>query len=256
VLAGTPRRRGSCFSARAWAARRERQGFEPWRPRKGPNGFEYSAGPPGQSLRVPPCRRNPSVSALRTSPPCRLVPTRAKGSGGNSGGKMAELSFDDVMLDWAAAEALSPEFGKQYAWLGKPLLDRCAHGIDHLTPEDRSRLVAAVEKDRSPLISRSGIARTSTFRRITVSADELGAFAILDYFRFPSGTPFAQFAHKVMTNPLDAVKEAERGVLPRGHPIAVWRPSTRPLLVEGNRRSLFAFWARQPIEMFFCEPVG
>jgi hypothetical protein len=180
------------------------------------------------------------------------------------------LTFDDVMLDWAVAELLSPTCATTWAGPACAELRRKVQnaGTGSLSIHERARLVGAVVQFRKPIISVYGPCRSWSFQRVLVSRQELSAFSIINYFGYPVFS-FGDFATKIRNNPSvgqeqqihDAVTEIMAqvgdGKEPFGLPIAIKRKApTPPLLVEGYKRSMAVLWSGQvaPVEMFLCSP--
>ncbi len=101
-----------------------------------------------------------------------------------------------------------------------------------------------------------------------MSRQELPAFSIIRQFGYPAFS-FGDLAEQIKHDPSregqntrDAVAailgQAGGGKEPLGLPIAITREfPTRPLLIEGYKRSMAALWSGQvaSVEMFLCAPT-
>jgi hypothetical protein len=177
------------------------------------------------------------------------------------------VSFDDVMLDWAVAELLSPTWPTNWAGPARDELKRKLQnaGIGALSIEERSRLVEAIIQCRSPLISLYGPSRSWSFRRTIVSSGELSAFSIIPHYGYPDFS-LGDLAAKIRDNPsaeeqgthdivATILAQSADGKAPFGLPIAVAREGPAPpLLIEGYKRSMAMLWSGQAaaVAIYLC----
>lgn len=174
-------------------------------------------------------------------------------------------TYDDVMLDWAVAELMSPTW--QDRWAGK-LCDELRQkvrqgGVPSLTVYERTWLVGVVCQIRAAIILVYGPCRSWTFRRASVPRAELERFSIISHFGRPSfslGQLLAEVqsgepARDGMRRDINAIN-ADAARAPFGSPIAVVLPSPLPpLLVEGYKRSMAAILRGDlSVGMYLCEP--
>ena len=137
-----------------------------------------------------------------------------------------------------------------------------------LTPDDRRRLISAVEQVRGPFLVRPyGVTRSSKFWRAETPIADLRRFSIIHHFGY-AGLSLGEFAEKVMRDPpapaeaamqqevLEMIQVVKRGGQLNGTPIAVIRPAPQlPLLIEGYKRSIVAIAeGRASTPMLCCEP--
>jgi hypothetical protein len=154
-------------------------------------------------------------------------------------------SFDDVMLDWAAAELLSPTWPTNWAGPARDRLKRKLQnaGTGSLGIDERSWLVEAIIRCRSPIISVYGPSRSWSFRRTVVSSRELSAFSIIHHYGYPDFS-FGNLAAKIKDNPSGEeqktrdivtaiLAQAAGGKKPFGLPIAVAREARRAAAHRG-----------------------
>jgi hypothetical protein len=184
--------------------------------------------------------------------------------------KNDRLTFDDVMLDWAVAELLSPTRAADWAGPACDELRRKVQNADisSLTIHERTWLVEAVVQIRRTIIAVYGPCRSWSFRRTFVPYQEISAFSIIDWFGYPTFS-FGDLAAKIKDNPSErerGVRDAVTMILAQtsggkqafGLPIAITRKALMmpPLLVEGYKRSMAVLWSGQavPVEMFLCTP--
>ena len=178
------------------------------------------------------------------------------------------VSFDEVMLDWAVAELLSPTWPTNWAGPARDELKRKLQndGIGALNIVEQAWLVEAMIQCRSPIISLYGPSRSWSFRRTVVSSRELAAFSIIPHFGYPNFS-LGALATKIKDNPSEEERDtrdlvtailaqAAAGKAPYGLPIAVAREAPRlPLLIEGYKRSMAALWSGQAsVEIYLCIP--
>jgi len=182
-------------------------------------------------------------------------------------------TFDDVLLDWAIAEVLSPHAWQDFYWmLGEPFRQRVAAAARgaNLSAGDRALLLKAVRHVRQPLIDdESGMSACWTFSWRSISREELASFAIIRFYRERYGSlSLGALADAVCDHPLEVERRtrdgvlatldlARRGVRWTGRPIAVTRPdAAAPLLIEGYKRSMAALRSGVPsLEVYFCCPA-
>jgi hypothetical protein len=121
------------------------------------------------------------------------------------------MTFDDVMLDWAVAELVSPTWAAIWAGSVCDELRRKIQnsGIGSLSIHERGWLVGAVTQARSAIISVYGPCRSWSFRRTAVSIQELSAFSIIHHFGYPSFS-FSDLATKIRDNPSGGEKRNAR----------------------------------------------
>jgi len=178
-------------------------------------------------------------------------------------------TYEEVLLDWARAEVLSPGKWKWYKTLGEPFRDRVrANDLDALSQEDRDRLVDAVSQVRGPyLLQPYGISPASMFWRAVASVSELAKFAIIPYFVGEYGPlPLRDLSARITDDPLLAEKPMREeattmleivraGGTLNGRPIAIALPDpSPPLLIEGYKRSMVAMWnGDETVRMYFCQ---
>src|SRR5260370_23590840 len=179
-----------------------------------------------------------------------------------------DLTYDDVMLHWAIAELLSPTWVRY--WKGRPFDELRAKlkksPTCHLSDYEQTGLIRSIESFRVSIISTYGPFRSWSFRKITVSREELSSFSIIKQFEYPTSFSFGDFSTRIKNDPSaerdihDAVREmlnlAHRGQVPFGLPIAIAReaPAFR-LLIEGYKRSMMALWDDwASIEIYLCIP--
>jgi hypothetical protein len=180
-------------------------------------------------------------------------------------------TFDDVMLDWAIAEVLSPDSWHDfYRTLGAPFRERVAKSRgQNLFAADRALLLEAVQYVRQPLIvDECAITKLWKFWKVSVDATELASYAIIHLYRARyGGMSFGEFAAAVRDHPFDTeirtrasvlamLELARRGVKFPGSPIAVMGSQTdAPLLIEGYKRSMVALLSGAPsLDIYFCAP--
>jgi hypothetical protein len=179
-----------------------------------------------------------------------------------------QLTYDDVMLDWAVAEFLSPTWAASWS---EPTHEELRiklkkDGISSLTVYERSWLVGNIVRFRSPIICVYGPCRSWSFQRFTVSRGDLERFSILWSFPYPSFS-FGDLSAKIKDDPSgdeakmrDAVWKmvslTRSGQKAPGAPIAISRevPMSH-LLIDGYRRAMAALWDGCPsIEIYLCTP--
>jgi hypothetical protein len=180
---------------------------------------------------------------------------------------MTPLTFDDVILDWAVAELMSPTWAAR--WTG-PLCDNLqeiieSSGVATLNQLQRAWLIQHLCNVRSPIIQSYGPADGWDFRRATIAREELSLFATMEQWsRYPS---LGEFATKLRDDPSPDELDMHRHVLAIsdklvdgqitwGIPVAVSRGvSNPPVLIEGYKRSLAVLWgSNASIEMHLCAP--
>lgn len=179
-----------------------------------------------------------------------------------------QVAYDDVMLDWAVAELMSPMWTTAFTGAAcdglRAKIQR--QGVEALSEYEQTWLIGYIVAFRSPIISVYGPFRTWSFRRTAISREELARFAIIHHFGYPSFS-FGDLAAKIRDDPANAgeqeLRESVRaiqqsgGERPLGCPIAVERQSPKPsILIEGYKRSMAALWSNEsaPIEMYLCDP--
>jgi hypothetical protein len=190
--------------------------------------------------------------------------------------KIADATYDEVMLDWAVAELLSPTWAKSIdsavVVAQRHVLDSLrtkilSGGVPSLSVYDRSQLVSLIVQFRDQIISVDGPHRGWNFWRVTVPNRELSRFSILHRF-FPrhAGRHFGEFSARIRDDPSEGdvdmradvqaiVDDMAAGRPPTGRPVAVERRTEPPLLLEGYKRSMAVLWRDDPsIELFFCQP--
>ena len=180
---------------------------------------------------------------------------------------MTSPTFDDVMLDWAAAELMSPTWAIHWR---HPLCDNLREiieslGVAALNQLQRVWLIQHVSNVRGSIIQRYGPAVGWDFRRVTIAREELSRFATMEQWsRYPS---LGEFATKLRDDPspdeldmhrhvLAISDELADGQITWGIPVAVSRGvSNPPILIEGYKRSLAVLWGRNAsIELHLCAP--
>jgi hypothetical protein len=177
-------------------------------------------------------------------------------------------TYDEVMLNWAAAELMSRDYeaslsGDVYDELRAKIR---GGGLEALSNYERSWLIGAFAHFRSPIILAYGPLRSWRFRREAVSKDEFSRFAIIHNFPYPSFS-LGELAAKIRDQPTEGEIPMCNAVLaiieqfldhrPPGLPIAVTQePPMPPILIEGYKRSLAALWKddTDPIEIYLCDP--
>lgn len=177
------------------------------------------------------------------------------------------ITFDDVMLDWAVAELLSPR--RVGHWHG-PACDALrakvsSGGIGALSPYERSWLIGRIAGIRSPIISAYGPCRSWSFWRDMVSREDLLRFSIIHHFERPSFS-FGDFAAEIDPGTskrrdmgrevMEVAAELSAGKAPLGTPIAaVPGGSTPPVLIEGYTRCMAALrTGQESVELYFTSP--
>jgi hypothetical protein len=137
-----------------------------------------------------------------------------------------------------------------------------------LTGDEKAALVDAVERVRGPYLVRPfGIGGSSHCSRAGVTAEQLKTFAIIPYFQDRYGSvSFGEFAARIKDNPLPdemgmsaeaatMLHHAGRGGILTGQPIAIDRPNSSRILIEGYKRSMVALWSNAPsISLFLITP--
>jgi len=174
-------------------------------------------------------------------------------------------TFDDVMLDWAVAEIVSPTWWEK--WQGADALRSKLIAGQPPTPPERNALLRGILQFRAPLIQRYRISPSWRFHRRETTLDEVSRFSVLPDFGYGPRS-FAWFAAKIRDNPSDDERTMQSQALAmlelacsgnrfRGSPIAVEAADDEspPALVEGYKRCLVALWQGAPsIQLFFCHP--
>jgi hypothetical protein len=180
-------------------------------------------------------------------------------------------SFEDVLLDWAIAEVLSPiGWHEYYSRLGDEFRQRVATTrAERLSAADRDLLLRGVQYAREPLIvDECGITGSWTFWRSSINPAAMSGYSILQSYRDRYGDIVlgelavalrdrpAAVDEPTRTSLLAMIGLSGRGVQFNGRPIAVLRPETSgPLLIEGYKRAMAALLSgTQSIELYFCSP--
>jgi hypothetical protein len=178
------------------------------------------------------------------------------------------VSFDEVMLDWAVAELLSPTWPTNWAGPAREELKRKLQtvGISALSIAERSWLVEAIIQCRDPIISLYGPSRSWSFRRTVVRSRKLSTFSIIHHYGYLDFS-LGDLAIKIKDSPSEdeqktrdivtAIRtQAAGGKAPFGLPIAVAREMPAPpLLIEGYKRAMAALWSGQAsVEIYLCIP--
>jgi hypothetical protein len=184
-----------------------------------------------------------------------------------------QLTYDDVMLDWAVTELLSPS---RPEWSGaacdelRAKLDRA--GIDSLSADERTSLIGALIRSRDLMIYQYGPQPSWSFQRVTVSCEELSRYSIIRQFGYPSFS-FGDLASKIKDNPTSEPGRIDEAAMRRsalamldlyrsgeplhGLPIAISRQASHKILIEGYKRSMVALWANRPsIQIHLGMPVA
>jgi hypothetical protein len=180
----------------------------------------------------------------------------------------AACTFDDVMLDWAIAEVLSPDAWHDfYRELGAPFRERIAKSSsESLSAADCALLLEAVQYVRQPLIvDECAITKSWKFWKLSVGASELASYAIIHSYRARYGEiSLGALATAVRDHPLASeirtrqsvlamLELVRRGVRFPGSPIAVMRSNSDvPLLIEGYKRSMVALLSGAPSLDIYC----
>jgi hypothetical protein len=177
-------------------------------------------------------------------------------------------TYDEVMLDWAAAELTSPDYevslcGEVYDALRAKIRSGRIGGLNGY---ERTWLISAFAYFRSPIILTYGPFRSWSFRRQAILNDELFDFAIVHHFPYPSFS-LGELSAKIRDNPSPdevamcdsvlAIIENSIDQKAYGLPIAVTQEAPNPpILIEGYKRSLAALWKDdpEPIEIYLCDP--
>jgi hypothetical protein len=177
-------------------------------------------------------------------------------------------TYDEVMLDWAAAELTSPDYeasfcGELYEALREKIT---GGGIEGLTTYERTWLIGAFAQFRSPIIGAYGPFRSWGFQRKAILKHELSRFAIVHHFPYPSFS-LGELSSKIRDHPTAdevAVCDSVLAIIAKsmdqrayGLPIAVAQEAPNPpILIEGYKRSLAALWKDdpEPIEIYLCDP--
>lgn len=173
-------------------------------------------------------------------------------------------SYDEVMLDWAIAELLSPTWrtawGDPYSEMWRDKISR--GGIDALSDDDKGALVRAICGFRAPLIVRFGPQPFWVFRKRKVLRAEFEAFTTINLGDPPE--TFGQLARDArtqaqasMVSGIEAIrKKLLTGEHWHGTPIAVSTDTyPRPRLIEGYKRLIATFWSNAPAaEIYFGAP--
>src|SRR5437016_5791679 len=121
-----------------------------------------------------------------------------------------EVTYDDVMVDWAVAELLSPTWtgfwnGRIYDELRTKLRDE---GVGSLSAHERTFLIGRLIVSRNLIIFQNGPLRCWTFKRPTFSREDLSGFSIIHQFGHPS-LSFGQFSERIRTAPSEGLNEPE-----------------------------------------------
>lgn len=169
--------------------------------------------------------------------------------------KMQPLGFEEAMLDWAAAEILSPmawEHG--FSYLGDGFRERlAAEGVDRLNPQDRQLALAALLHFRRRLLREFQINRSTQFFCHTLSVPDLAKLDILPNFGLGPLT-LGQFAERIRCGAVPShiasreiiermLVDAKSGKTFAGRPFVVERNvPLSPVLLEGYKRSLVKLW--------------
>jgi hypothetical protein len=184
-----------------------------------------------------------------------------------------QRTYDDVMLDWAISELLSPTWAE--FWSG-PVCEELRtklknEGIDSLSLHEQTWLIAMLVNFRYVIILEYGPSRSWTFKQCTFSCEALSRFSIIHQFNYPPSFSFGQLSKKITENPTrgpivdePAMRERAQKMLdlcsngqqPFGFPIAVERPALMaPVLIDGYKRAMVALWAgRSSMEIYLCTP--
>jgi hypothetical protein len=175
-------------------------------------------------------------------------------------------TFDDVMLDWAVAEIVSPTWKTNWQGSGCDTLRSKLLAGQLLSPPERGALLGGIQQTRAPLIQRYKVSPSWRFHRRDTTLDEVSRFSVLSDFGYGPSS-FAWFAAKIKDNPsdgdrpmrsqaLEMLELARRGNRFHGSPIAVEAMDQQPpVLVEGYKRCLVALWqGAASIQLFFCHP--
>ncbi|HVB79036.1 MAG TPA: hypothetical protein VNE82_03685 [Candidatus Binataceae bacterium] len=187
--------------------------------------------------------------------------------------KTDQHTYDEVMLDWAIAELLSPTWMEFW---NSPLCEELRtklknEGIDSLSVYERTWLIARLVNFRYVIILEYGPSHYWSFKKRTFSCEALSGFSIIHQFNYPPSFSFGQLSKKIREHPArgpivdePAMRErarkmldlSSRGQEPFGFPIAIERPAPMPpVLIEGYKRSMVALWAGCPsMEIYLCTP--
>ena len=105
-----------------------------------------------------------------------------------------QRTYDDVMLDWAISELLSPTWAE--FWSG-PVCEELRtkvknEGIDSLGLHEQTWLIATLVNFRYVIILEYGPSRSWTFKQCTFSCEALSRFSIIHQFNYPPSFSFGQ----------------------------------------------------------------
>ena len=177
---------------------------------------------------------------------------------------MSILTYEEVILEWALAELLSPTWRSDPHWsdeISKLLRAKVLElGADSLNPDERTWLSGRLLQFRALIIGTYGPRSSWRFNKRVASAESISRFGVIDSFRIP-GSSMDDLSTKVRYEDYfqmrDRVQEIIDSKRPeRYSPIAVSRKDRVPILIEGYKRVFSAMWTSTAwLEIIFCEPT-
>jgi hypothetical protein len=183
-----------------------------------------------------------------------------------------QLTYDEVMLDWAIAELFSPTWQEESEFWKGAEADKLRAKVKEgtLNDADRSLLIREITAFRNLIIPKYGPHPSWSFRRVTISSEELSRFSIIHQFGYLPSFSFGALSTKIKDNPTkgnideqrmrnlvhEIIDLSRQHQEPIGLPIAIEREAPlSPLLIEGYKRAMAALWDGRPsIEIYLCTP--
>jgi hypothetical protein len=162
-----------------------------------------------------------------------------------------DLSYKDFVVNWVAAEAVSPTLRHLYKGLSARLLAKIREytgsQAGYFTADEIARMEKILRQARGCLFQFYGITPSLSFRKARVTLDSLKGFNVMKPFvgNWPSFGMWADYElltgkFGMMHDVAGMAKMAALGVNPTGCPIAILPNQGPAILIEGYKRSLLA----------------
>lgn len=177
-------------------------------------------------------------------------------------------SYEDIVVDWFTAEAVSPTIGHMYKGISKTLLGKIKHkarlNAESFTSDEIAEMERLLRRVRGSLIALYGIEPTSLYGRIFITPSLLRTFNVMKPFigNWPNfgvyaNREFSSDDDKAMRSAIeDMIRHLQLNREPAGSLIAVTPAKGPPILIEGYKRALFALRTRKArIKVLLCAPV-
>lgn len=165
------------------------------------------------------------------------------------------ITYEEALLDWAAAECVGPSFSHCYALTkeDQEILSAPDFNPATLNKPGIAELIRRVEVVRQGILSGYGINRNMQFHRCIVSAADVKNYGVIPGFNFlnfgalTDGT-ISDEKNEMRKGVLEIIDSLKSGRPYRGTPIAVMaNGATGPTLIEGYKRSMAVLLTDQPI---------